>query len=227
MIPMAIDSGSARIRLMAASSAMPRWYWAATLGLALTACSPPEPPVENSAPTRLVRIHGNASPSLTIKVSTQYLSTSRDCRRKQSRVTAPMSTWVESDVTRTGTTYEASVSLDHFAEDECRWQPFVIGFQVMNQAGLSTGRFSTGEKGTELVPGPENKVWISTPGQQNSPDGHRAGSAFIRPLDLKCTVNALRGTKSLSCVPNTPRELPLLSEQATEVQVDFEDLTKP
>jgi hypothetical protein len=189
------------------------------VALAIAGCSAPEPPAVNAAPAKTVRIHGDADASLTIRISTQYQSTGKKCRDA-----API--WVESTVARSASGYEAPVSFDHFRADECGWQPFVISFQVTNQEGLSTGSFATGPQGTEHVPGPEGKVWISPAGGRADSSGAlRMGAIAIRPLDLKCTVNVIRGARGLSCVPNSPRELPLISEEATEVRVDFDDLT--
>ncbi|HUG73712.1 MAG TPA: hypothetical protein VMK82_09830 [Steroidobacteraceae bacterium] len=192
---------------------------ATAAALLIAGCDSPEPSVVNPDPVKIVRVHGDADVSLTISVSTQYQSTEKQCRD-----TAPI--WVESAVARSLNSYEAPVAIDHFREDECRWQPFVIAFQVTNQEGLSTGRFVTGPQGTEHVPGPEGKVWISPAGGRRDTSGTlRKGAPAIRPLDLKCTVNVIRGARGLSCVPNSPRELPLISAEATEVGVDFEDVT--
>jgi hypothetical protein len=197
---------------------MNRWL-ACCAALALAGCDTTEPPAVNPAPAQNVRVHGNADASLTIRISTQYQSTVKKCRDL-----API--WVDSAVARTDTSYEAPVSMDHFRADECHWQPFVIAFEVANQAGLSTGQFVTDPQGTKHVPGPEGKVWISpVAGRADSSGTLRQGALAIRPLDLKCSVNVIRGARGLSCVTNSPRELPLISEAATEVRVDFEDLT--
>jgi hypothetical protein len=188
--------------------------------LALAACAPePRPPVVNPAPAKLLRVHGAADDSLTVRVSTRYLTTKADCQ--------PQSRWVDSDVSRASGNYEAMVAIDHFQPGECGWYPFVIAFHVTNRQGLSTGEFSSGPAGTTHVPGPEGKVWISAPGGSRSSTDRepRRGASFIRPLELGCAQNVIRGARGLSCVPDSPRELPLLSEQATEVRVDFRDLT--
>lgn len=195
------------------------WWLACIAALALAGCDTTEPPSVNPAPAKIVRVHGNADASLTIRVSTQYQSTVKKCRD-----VAPI--WVDSAVARADSSYEAPVSMDHFRADDCRWQPFVIAFEIANQAGLSTGQFVTGPQGTEHVPGPEGKVWISpVAGRTDSSGTLRLGALAIRPLDLKCSVNVIRGARGLSCVTNSPRELPLISEDASEVRVDFEDLT--
>jgi hypothetical protein len=191
---------------------------ATAAALLIAGCASPEPPAVNPDPVKIVRVHGDADAALTISVSTQYQSTEKKCRD-----TPPI--WVESAVARSPDSYEAPVSIDHFRDDECGWQPFVIAFQVTNQEGLSTGRFATGPQGTEHVPGPEGKVWISPAGGRRDTSGTlRIGTPAIRPLDLKCTVNVIRGARGLSCVPNSPRELPLISEEATAVRVDFESI---
>jgi hypothetical protein len=194
-----------------------RWF-ACCAALTLAGCDTTEPPVVNAAPVKIIRVHGNADESLTIRVSTQYQSTVKKCRDA-----TPIR--VDSAVARVDGRYEAPVAVDHFRDDECHWQPFVIGFEVSNQAGLSTGQFVTGAQGTEHVPGPLGKVWISpVAGRTDASGTLRKGALAIRPLELKCTATVIRGARGLSCVTNSPRELPLLSEQATEVRVDFEDI---
>src|SRR5688572_12753762 len=148
----ATASGSARTRLMPAEFLWTGRVALAGLALTMAACLSPEPPVVNAAPIGLVRVHGTASPSLTIRVSTQYVTTAKSCRLKGAAPSVPSSEWVESSVTREGASYEATVTLDHFQQDDCSWQPFAIAFQVTNQQGLSTGRFITDAGGTELVP---------------------------------------------------------------------------
>jgi len=201
----------------------------ATIALAcglLAGCSPQavEAPVANPEPGRLLRVHGVVDPSLAIEVHTQYLSSQDQCRVENAAgKPVPRSQWVESTVTRANGEYEAEVAIDHFQEDACRWLPFVIAFQVTDAAGVTTGRFSPGPGGTQLVPGPENKVWISMPGQRESTGevSQRRGARAIRPLDLYCAPIELRSAKALSCVTDSPRELPLLSGDATEVNVNF------
>jgi hypothetical protein len=191
----------------------------------LAACSSGtvEPPVVNPDAARLLRVHGVVDPSLTIRVHTQYLSTQDQCRVENAAGRpAPRSQWVESDITRSGDEYEAMVAVDHFQEDACGWRPFVIGFQVTDAQGVTTGRFSPGPD-AQLVPGPENKVWISMPGQRESTGeiSQRRGSRAIRPLDLYCAPIIVREARALSCVTDSPRELPLLSDDALEVTVNF------
>lgn len=195
----------------------------------LAGCSPQavEPPVANPDPSRLLRVHGMADPALTIAVLTQYLSSQDQCRvQNAAGKLVPRSQWVESKVTRSNGEYEAEVAIDHFKDDACRWLPFVIGFQVTDAQGITTGRFSTGPDGTQLIPGPENKVWISMPGQRESTGeiSQRRGARAIRPLDLYCAPIELRSAKALSCVTDSPRELPLLSGDATEVSVNFRQM---
>lgn len=192
----------------------------------LAGCSPADvqPPVANPDPATLLRVHGAVDPSLAVRVHTQYLTTQDECRIEGTAgKAAPQSRWVESPVTRSDGEYEATVAIDHFREDACRWRPFVIAFQVTDAQDLTTGRFSRGPGGMELAPGPENKVWISMPGQRESTGevSQRRGTPAIRPLDLYCGEIALREARALSCVTDSPRELPLLSTDATEVRVNF------
>jgi hypothetical protein len=205
---------------------------AAGIICALTGCSPPpEPPTVNPASSRTVRIHGSIDPSLTVKVSTQYISTEEKCRQDSNLAkggAAVQATWVDSAVTRTGNEYETSVSLDRFVEGDCRWRPFMIAFQVTDAQGISTGQFVSSDESTTHVPGPEGKIWVSVAGQADDGDGQRrAGSAYVRPLELLCRANTHRGAKGLFCVESTPRELPLISEQATEVRVNFREDSGP
>lgn len=186
----------------------------------------------NTAPAKLLRVHGTIDPTLSVRVITRYMSTAEKCRRGTSLIagaSAPLSTSVESAVQRSGGNYEATVTIDHFLDDACRWYPFVIGFQLANEAGASTGEFSTGADGTVLVPGPESKVWISRPGEGLASSGgsRREGASFMRPLELQCRTQSLRGAHALTCVPASPRELPHVSGDAVEVQVDFKDLSQP
>jgi hypothetical protein len=193
----------------------------------LAACDPPPAPVVSASPARILRVHGDADPTLTIRVSTRHISTGEECARKAGGAAVPRAREVESSVTRSDTGYEATVVLDHFVADACRWHPFLISFQVTNRAGLSTGHFATGPQGTTHTPGLEAKVWISAPeGSRSATDREaRHGSAYMRPLELQCTKNVMGGVSGLSCVPDSPRELPLISTEAADVQVDFHDLT--
>lgn len=199
------------------------------LALALAACdAAPPAPAPNATASHAVRIHGLADPSLTVQVTTQYLTSAEACRQKTGPggALAPRSDWIASPVTRSGSSYEATVLLDHFQADECGWYPFVIAFELANGAGLRTGHFARTAAGTSHVPGPEGKIWISTALSPAAPDGsRRTGSGYVRPLDLQCTVQSIRGAKGLSCVPNSPRELPLISESAQEVEVNFRDFS--
>jgi len=190
----------------------------------------------NAAPAQIVRIHGQADPTLTIQVSTQYLTSAKKCRRAASLLrrldgaVAPLAVRINSLVQRTRTgAYEAQVALDHFEPGECGWRPFSIGFQVSTPQGISTGRVVEDEDGgSRNVPGPEAKVWIDAARQHDGSRGtdHPKGTTYIRPLELQCRQHALRGVPILACVPEGPRELALISEQTTEVRVDFKDMTK-
>lgn len=203
---------------------------AAIAALALCGCGPAAEPTVNPAPAMQLRVHGSADPSLTVGISTQYVSTDDDCRTGTNLFGAngkPRSRWIESTVTRSGDGYEATIPFDYFAADECAWFPFVIAFHVTNQDGLSTGRYVTTTAGTRHDPGPEGKVWISAPERRGSTPqpNARKGASFMRPLELYCTRNVIREIESLSCIPDSPRELPLVNGEATEVRVDFRDRT--
>lgn len=195
--------------------------------LCLTGCTPPEQaPVVNSSAMRTVRIHGTADATLALRIRTRFISSEEECRRDgEGRTAAPREEWVESEVSRAGNAYEATVALDHFEAGECRWRPFAIGFQVSNQQGVTTGQFSGGAQDTRVVPAPDTKVWITTQGHdaRTYSGGRRRGASAITPLDLNCGVIELRGARALTCVSNSPRELPLISDEATEVQVNLRD----
>jgi len=197
-------------------------------------------PVPNDASTRHVQIRGTADETLGLRVFTQYQSTIASCRqadnlfRRMDGQTRPQSVWVESPVQRTGRAYEARVALDHYLPGECGWRPFVIGFQVTNPEGLSTGQFiPLGGGRNRLEPGPENRIWVGAAagagGEAGSArDGHAArpvGAKEIRPMLLLCRQQEIRLARAISCVLDSPRELPLISLEAQAVQVDFRDLT--
>lgn len=173
---------------------------------------------------------GTAEPGLVLRVFTQWFSSADGCRKAENIFrrldgrTTPQSTWVEAEVKRSGAEYEALVPLDHFEAGECGWHPFVIAFQVTNPDGTSTGHFETDAAGTtRLVPGPENRIWIDAGPAREAQRGGQGprGAAFIRPLELICAENRIRDAAGLSCVPVSPRELALISEDAKEVRVDF------
>lgn len=206
-----------------------RWRTRRSFGAALllAACAAPEAPVANPSPALLLRVHGTADASLTIRIFTQYVSTEKDCRRTTNWLagaSVPQSASVETTVTRSGNDYEASVALDHFLPGECGWLPSVIAFQLSNAAGLSTGRFASTPESSKLVPGPVSKIWVSPAASTGTADP-RPGAATIQPLDLKCREFAFRDASMLNCIPDTPREVALISMQATEVRADFQDLT--
>ncbi len=188
------------------------------------------------ASTHSVRVWGAAAPDLTVRVLTRWLSTSADCRqaenlfRRMDGQTAPGSAWVEAPVRRDGGTYEAQVALDHFEAGACGWHPFVIAFQVTNAEGTSTGHFeASAGSGRRLVPGPQELVWIDSEpvSAARVGDAQRGagppprGARFVRPLELVCAENTIRDARGLSCVPESPRELALISMEAEEVQVNF------
>lgn len=222
---------------------MPRAAVLASLALLalLTGCGGrTETPVASDTPAREVRIWGTADETLGLRVLTQYQSTVDSCRqadnvfRRMDGETRPQSVWVESTVQRTGRDYEAHVALDHYLPGECGWRPFVIGFQVTNPEGLSTGQFMpVGAGRNRLEPGPENRIWIGAPagtggegGSARSGNAARpAGAKEIRPMLLLCRQQEIRLARAISCVLDSPRELPLISLEAEAVQVDFRDLT--
>lgn len=203
------------------------------LGGTLAACgtgqAPAQPAVQPSS--RTLRVSGAIAPDLQLRVVTRWLSTAQGCRsaenlfRRLDGTTTPSSTWVEAEVLRAEGAYEARVALDQFAPGECGWRPFVIAFQVTNAEGVSTGHFEARPGGRrELVPGPQELVWIdSTPG--GSAASGRApqprGARFVRPLDLVCAEQQIRGARGLSCVTESPREIALISLDAEAVEVNF------
>lgn len=204
---------------------------AAASMLALAGCNPPGPPVPSADPVKTIRVSGVLDASLDVRVFTQYFTAARACRSAESLFrrldgkTQPRSVWVESEVQRDDEGYVATVALDHFDPGECGWHPFVIAFQVGASDGLSTGRVVVGEDGQHrLKPEPENRIWIDAAAAtrgEGRPSGHRQ----IAPLELACRQHASRGVAVLSCLPEIPRGLALLSEEASEVRVDFSDRT--
>lgn len=205
--------------------------------LTLAGCNPPGPPVPSAHPVKTIRVSGALDASLDVRVFTQYFTAARACRRAESLFrrldgkTQPRSVWVESEVQRDDAGYVATVALDYFDPGECGWHPFVIAFQVGAPDGLSTGRVVVGEDGQHrLKPEPENRIWIDAAAAaaaaaatrgEGRPRGHRQ----IAPLKLACRQHTSRGVAVLSCLPEIPRGLALLSEEAREVQVDFSDRT--
>lgn len=206
---------------------------AVTLALTLAGCSPSGPPVPNPHPVRMVRVTGALDPSLDVRVFTRHFTAARKCRRAENLLrrldgkTQPRSAWVESAVQRDDGGYAATVILDHLDPGECGWHPFVIAFQVSTDDGLSTGRVVAGADGQRrLEPEPESRIWIDSDAAQAARrDGRPAGHQQIAPLELACRQHAIHGVAALSCLPEIPRGLALLSEQATEVRVDFRDRT--
>lgn len=221
--------------LRSSGSTFPGWLLRACMGLTVAGCAP-APPAVNAAQAHILRIHGLADPSLTIQVSTRYLTAAKKCRRAANLLrrldgaAAPLAVRVNSPVERIGTEdYEARVVLDYFEPGKCGWHPFSIGFQVSTPQGVSTGQVITDEDGVSRnVPGPESKVWIDAAVQHDSSPGtdRPEGATYIRPLELQCREHSLRGATILTCVPEGPRELALISEEATEVRVDFKDMTE-
>jgi hypothetical protein len=208
---------------------MMRLLCAASATLLLAACSPPPPPTVNPAPAKLLRVYGTADPSLTIRVGTRYISTAEKCgqrSRSLSRNSVPLSQVVEATVDRSGPNYEATVSLDHFERGECGWRAFAIAFRVSTEDGLNTGLWSADARYTGPLRSFEFKVWISdpAPGDSKAPES-RQGTSAIRTLDLKCRQMVIGDIKGLSCTEDGTGSLPLISEEATQVRVDFQNLT--
>jgi hypothetical protein len=204
---------------------MMRVLGAAAAALFLAACSPPPAPTVNPAPTKPLRVHGTADPSLTIKVATRYISTAEQCGQGShwlSRNSVPLSKVVESTVDRSGADYEATVSIDHFERGECGWRAFAIAIRASTEDGMSSGFLSADARDTGPIHSTEYKVWISdpTPGDPNAPES-RQGTSAIRTLDLKCRQIVIGGIKGLSCLEDSPGPLALISEEATQVRVDF------
>ena len=203
------------------------------LAVTLAGCGASGPPDPNPDPAQRVRLSGALDPSLDLRVFTQHFTAARKCRsaenlfRRLDGRTQPRSVWVESAVQRDDDRYVATVALDHFEPGECGWHPFVIAFQVSTRDGLSTGRVVPGADGQHrLEPEPESRIWIDAAAAgAASRDGRPAGHRQIAPLELTCRQHAIQGVMALSCLPEIPRGLALLSEEATEVRVDFRDRT--
>lgn len=205
--------------------------------VSLTGCSgDARPPVENPAPSRLVRVHGAADPTLDLKVSIRYFTAAPGCRRSgrflrrpDGEGGAPQMRAVEAEVTRAADgRYEALVPLDQFAPGECDWHPFVIAFQLRNAAGLSTGQFVVDGSGrTRLEPGAQGFVWVDSAIRRArvSKGALPGGALEVRPLELRCRPNTVRGVQGLSCVTPRPGVLAVIAEEAESVQVDFRDLS--
>lgn len=205
-----------------------RLLCAASASLILAGCAPPPAPNVNTAPAKLLRVHGTADPSLSIRVATRYISTAQKCAQKSnslSRNSLPLSQVVEATVDRSGADYEATVSLDHFERGECGWRPFAIAFRASTADGLSTAFSSADAQGSSPIQVSEYQVWISdpAPGDPNAPEA-RQGASAIRTLELKCRQNEIGGTRGLSCIEDSPGPLALISQEATQVRVDFQNL---
>lgn len=206
-----------------------RLLCAAAATLLLAGCSPPPAPAENPAPAKQLRVYGTADPSLTIRVATRYISTAKTCAQSShslSRHSVPLSQVVEATVERSGVNYDATVSLDHFEPGECGWRAYAIAFRASTEDGLSTGFPTADAADTGPIHTSEYKVWISdpAPGDPNAPES-RQGTSAIRTLDLKCRQILIGDIKGLGCIEDSPGPLALISEEATQVRVDFRDLT--
>jgi hypothetical protein len=222
------DSSATQVR-PPQSGLMKRLLCAASATLLLAGCSPPPTPNVNPAPAKLLRVYGTADPSLKIKVGTRYITTAQKCAQRThslSRNSVPLSKVVESTVDRSGVNYEATVSIDHFERGECGWRAYAIAIRASTGDGLSSGFPAADARDTGPIHSSEYKVWISdpAPGDPNAPES-RQGTSAIRTLDLKCRQIVIRGIKGLSCIEDSPGPLALISEEATQVRVDFQDLT--
>lgn len=208
---------------------MMRLLCAAAATLLLAGCAPPPAPSVNPAPAKLLRVYGTADPSLTIRVGTRYISTAKKCGQRRNSLSGssvPLARVVEATVERSGTNYEATVPIDHFERGECGWRAFAIAIRAITDGGLSTGFSTADPRGTGPTQSSEYKVWISdpTPGDPNSPES-RQGTRVIRTLELNCRQVVMGDIKGLGCIEDIPGPLALISEDATEVRVNFQDLT--
>jgi hypothetical protein len=198
----------------------------AALAAGLSGCDRPgsssDTPGVNPAPTKFVRVSGTADSSLSIKVSTVYISSEKKCRRVTNwfaGASAPLSERVESPVSRSGAAYVARVSVDHFQEGRCRWRPYSIEFQATTRDGLTTGYFSTVGDVTRHVDGPVSAIWFPDSGRGEN------GAASIAPLVRECRKMQKGDVAGLLCIPPARGNVTMLAEHATQVQVNFRDLT--
>lgn len=190
-------------------------------------------PKENPAPARVVRVHGVADPSLSIAVQVEYFTAAAGCRRASSLLrrldgaAVPQRRIVDVPVARARDgRYEAGVPLDQFEPGECGWHPFVIAFQVRNQAGTSTGQVMVDGAGrSALQPGAQGAVWIDSPVRREAMPGQAlpAGRLEVPAVQMQCKENTVRGTAVLNCVTERPGMLTVIREQAAEVEVNFRD----
>lgn len=205
--------------------------------LALAGCGHAEPPVANTQPRQIVRIHGTADPSLQVQVSTRYFTANKRCNRAASLlrwldgVRPPRFIWVDSEVMRSEHGYEAMVTLDHFQAGECGWHPFVIAFRVENQQGVTTGHFIRDAGGLRLEPAPQGRIWVDSAERRAAnterSDALPSGVTQVRPVELECQPNRIDDVEALSCVPDRPGELTVISEDAVEVEVNFKERASP
>ena len=185
-----------------------------------------EKPDVNPQPQKILRITGAVDESLSIKVSTTYISAEKKCRRVTNRfagASAPLSERVAANVIRSGTAYEARVAFDHFLEGRCRWYPYTIEFQITDSAGLTTGSFATVGEVTSHVAGPVPVIWIHTRGKGDPTllGSGAGGAASIAPLLCECHRTQRGNAAGLQCIPASRGNVAKISEEAREVQVDF------
>ncbi len=190
-------------------------------------------PRENPAPARVVRVHGVADATLRIAVQVEYFTAAAGCRRapgllrRLDGASTPQRRTVNVPVARArGGRYEAGVPLDQFEPGECRWHPFVIAFQIENQAGTSTGQVVVDSAGrSTLQPGAQGAVWIDSRVRREAMAGQPlpAGRLEVPAVEMQCKENTVRGTAVLNCVTARPGMLTVILEQAGAVEVNFRD----
>jgi len=185
-------------------------------------------PVPNPHPTKVVRVHGTIDPSLSLEISTQYMSSAPRCSRTINwleGVSDPISVWSESVVQRSDDQYEASVIIDRYQEGSCGWYPSAIGFYVTNRNGAATFHSEWKQGSAHEGAGPQQLVWIHTLGKGGSleVDVRTGGVARLVPFEVGCVELVSTGLTRLNCY--SPRGIPAISEDATEVHVDLRDLT--
>jgi hypothetical protein len=209
--------------------------------LALSACSKSESPVVNPNPVKLLRVHGTADSSMSIRIGTQYFSSNPQCRRRRHPFNvasylegigpSPVFVWAESEVARSGDSYEATVAIDHFQEGKCGWYPFVVAFQITNRDGLTYGQVPSGKQATEVVSPSGSMIWINTLGRGDprvvSP--HTTGSSFFPPKQVECRAShsSSGAFDPLMCIPTKSLgKSSTISEEVKEAKLDFIDLTE-
>ena len=188
-------------------------------------------PVANVHPLKAFRLHGHIDPTLSIEVSTQYLSSVEKCRRAPNIFGAiegafgPLSVWVHSDLHRTGNEYDAMVIIDRYVEGRCRWYPYAVGFFIKTSDGVTTGQFETDGHGTRHIDRAVPVIWVNTPGKGDrlSIDLAIKGAKSLPALEIGCREVAESGVKGLLCDRQRPSMTAVITEDATDVDVSFRD----